>query len=192
MNTTGSLASLLGLVALISSFAACADQGVQPLTRLTEADSADQFLEGMTTVILGDGVRRSVVSADTAYIYQSRQIAELRGVRAQFYNVQGIMTSVLTSRDGLYEINRGTLRATGNVIVTMADGSGRRLTTEHLVFEPAMNQIRSDSAFTYDAPTGVLRGSSFTSDPDFRNIVTNQPRGRQRGEGVPLPGHEPP
>jgi LPS export ABC transporter protein LptC len=168
--------------------AACADQGVEPQTRLFAADSADQFLQGMTTVITGDGIRRSVVSADTAYIYQSRQVAELRGVRVQFYNIQGTMTSILTSRYGHYEINRGTLEARGNVVFTMADGSGRRLTTEHLLYEPAMNQVRSDSAFVYDAPTGVLRGSSFTSDPDFRNIVTNRPRGRQRGEGVPLPG----
>jgi hypothetical protein len=61
-----------------------------------------------------------------------------------------------------------------------------------LIYDASRDQIRSDSAFTYTSPDGVLRGNSFYSDPDFRNVVTRQPRGRERGKGVLLPGQSGP
>ncbi len=179
---------LLTLLAAVLLGAGCQEQGVEPVTQLVSADSADQVMEGMTTSIVADGIRRSVVSADTSFLYQNRQVADMRRVTAYFFDNQGNQTSILTSRTGIYEVARGTLEARGNVVVTATDGSDRKLTTEHLVYDKAMNQIRSDSAFVYDSPGGLLRGNSFTSDPEFRNIVTRQPRGRQRGEGILLPG----
>jgi LPS export ABC transporter protein LptC len=176
------------LLLLAGLAAACGDSGITPQTLAVAADSADQIAEGMTTNIVKDGVRQSSVASDTAFIYQSRQVADLRNVTAHFFSSTGAPVSILTSRTGWYEIERGTLEARGNVVVVSVDGSGRRLETEHLVYDPNMNQIRSDSAFTYTSPTGVLRGNSFYSDPEFRNVVTRQPRGRQRGQGVLLPG----
>jgi LPS export ABC transporter protein LptC len=178
----------LVVLSLAVGAAACQEKGVEPVVQLGVVDSADQVMDHMTTSIVADGVRRSVVTADTAYLYQNRQVAEMRVVVAHFFDNQGNQTSILTSRTGVYEVSRGTLEARGSVIVTATDGSGRKLTTEHLVYDKAMNQIRSDSAFVYDSPTGLLRGNSFSSDPEFRNIVTRQPRGRQRGDGVLLPG----
>ncbi|HEX9754171.1 MAG TPA: LPS export ABC transporter periplasmic protein LptC [Gemmatimonadales bacterium] len=183
--------SLLAFLAFLALLA-CSEQGVAPTTSAVAADSADQIIEGMTTTIVADGVRRSLVSADTAFIYQGRQVADMRQIRASFFDVQGNQTSVLTAESGLYQITLGTLEARGNVVVVATDGSNRRLTTEHLIYDRATNQIRSDSAFVYQSPDGVLRGNSFYADPDFRNVVTKQPRGRQRGTGVLLPGQRPP
>lgn len=172
---------------------ACSEQGVAPTARaVVAADSADQIIEGMTTTIVADGVRRSLVSADTAFIYQIRQVADMRRITANFFDVQGNQTSVLTAKTGMYQITLGTLEARGDVVVVSTDGSNRRLRTEHLIYDRATNQIRSDSAFVYDSPDGVLRGNSFYADPDFRNFVTRQPRGRQRGAGMLLPGQRPP
>ena len=167
----------LGVLAL-----ACADRGVTPPPgQATAADSADQVLFGMTTTITADGVRRSLIHADTTIMYQDRQVAELITVRADFFDLSGQPTFTLTSREGTYEFSIGTLIARGSVVVTAADGSGRRLTTEHLIYDANQNQVRSDSSFVYTSPDGVIRGDSFVSDPEFRNITTNRPRGRQLG-----------
>jgi LPS export ABC transporter protein LptC len=168
--------------------AGCVDRGITPATTAMAADSADQVLERMTTTILADGVRRSVVYADTAYLYQERQVADLRNLTATFFDLQGNQTSVLTAKTGYYRILAGTLAGWGDVVVRATDGSGRVLRSQHLIFDRALNQIRSDSAFTYESPSGVVTGNSFYADTDFRNVVTRQPRGRQRGVGIPLPG----
>lgn len=180
----------LALLALVP-LAACGETGVTPSASTAVADSADQVLEDMSTTIVADGVRRSLVHADTMYMYNDRQLADMRGVTAVFFDAQGNQTSTMTSRTGLYQVAQGTLEARGEVVMVSTDGTNRRLTTEHLVYDRALNQVRSDSFFTYTSPSGVLSGNSFYSDADFRNVVTRQPRGRQRGEGVLLPGQRP-
>lgn len=178
----GTIAGLLWVVA------GCADQGVAPAQSAVASDSADQILEQMTTTIVGDGVRKSLVYADTAYIYSNRQVASLRNLRATFFDEQGNPSAVLTAKRGEYFIARGTLEAWDSVYVVSTDGTNKRLRSQHLIYDRDRNEVRSDSAFVYESPTDRLEGNSFVSDPGFRNVVTRQPRGRQRGQGMLLPG----
>jgi LPS export ABC transporter protein LptC len=180
--------TLAGLGALCWGAVGCADRGSTPPQSRVVADSADQILEQMTTTIVGNGVRKSLVYADTAFIYSERQVASLRNLRATFFDAQGNQTSVLTSKRGEYHIARGTLEARDSVVVVSMDGTGKRLRSQHLIYDRDQNQVRSDSAFTFESPTEVLSGKSFVSDPGFKNIVTRQPRGRQKGQGMLLPG----
>lgn len=170
------------------TLAACADRGIAPVQSAAVADSADQILERMTTAIVGDGVRKSLVYADTAYIYSERQVASMRNLKATFFDEQGNATAILTARRGEYFMARGTLEARDSVLVVSTDGTNRRLRSQHLIFDRDQNQIRSDSAFTFESPTETLSGTSFYSDPAFKNVVTRQPKGRQRGQGMVLPG----
>ncbi len=178
----------LAVGALVWAAGACAEQGVAPAQSSAASDSADQILEQMTTTIVGDGIRKSLVYADTAYIYSNRQVASLRRLKATFFDEQGNPTAVLTAKRGEYYITRGTLEAWDSVDVISTDGTNKHLRSQHLIYDRDRNQVRSDSAFVYESPTGILRGSRFTADPSFRNVTTDQPRGRQRGEGMLLPG----
>lgn len=171
--------------------AACREQGVTPVQSNVAADSSDQILEGMTTTITKNGVAQSVVYADTTYMFTDRQVAVLRQLRSTFYDAQGAQTAVLTAKRGEYQFGRGTLEAWDSVFIQSLDGSDRRLRTAHLIYDRDRNQIRSDSAFVYESPSEVLTGNSFVSDPNFKNVVTRQPKGRQRGEGMLLPGQKP-
>jgi LPS export ABC transporter protein LptC len=171
--------------------AACRDQGVAPVQSDVAADSSDQILEGMTTTITRNGVAQSVVYADTTYMFTDKQLAVLRRLRSTFYDAQGAQTAVLTAKKGEYQFGRGTLEAWDSVFVQSLDGSNRKLRTSHIIYDRDQNQIRSDSAFVYESPTEVLTGNSFVSDPNFKNVVTRQPKGRQRGEGMLLPGQKP-
>jgi len=173
------------LLGLAVAAGACAEQGIRPTTAATLADSADQVLFKMSTTVTADGVRRSLVVAETAYVYQGPQKMDLRQIRVTFFDPQGKQTSVLTARTGIYQIITGTLDARKNVVVVSTDG--RHLETEHLIYDKTSNQIRSDTAFVFDSPQQHGTGSSFVSDPDFKNLTVDKPKGRQRGAGILLP-----
>lgn len=176
---------LLG--AVVATLGACADQGTPPTGAIgNPADSADQVLVAMTTSVHDNGDRRSQVAADTAYVYQAAQKMDLRKLRVVFFDEQGRQTSVLTAKMGVYSLTNGSLDARGSVFIQATDG--RKLTTEHLIYDRGMLQLRSDTAFVFDSPKGRMAGTSFTSDLEFNNISVDKPRGNQRGAGVIIPG----
>ena len=164
---------------------ACEDPGVKPTTTVQAADSADQVLEGFSHYVTNEGVLRSRVEADTAFFYEPTQITELHNVKVVFFDVKGAESSTLTARRGIYRWQDGSMEATGNVVVVSPDG--RRLASENLRYENATNLIVTDKHFTFDRGEEHLEGNSFRSDPDFRNVVTDRPRG-VTGNGMLLPG----
>jgi LPS export ABC transporter protein LptC len=177
--------SLLASLVALATLPACEATGARPTTTVQASDSADQILEGFSHYVTNQGVRRSRVEADTAYFYENTQITELRRVKVTFYNIKGEESSTLTSRTGTYRWQDGAMEANGNVVVVSPDG--RRLATPTLKYDNATNTISTDKPFTFDDATQHLKGNSFRSDPDFRNVVTDQPSG-VAGKGMLLPG----
>jgi LPS export ABC transporter protein LptC len=177
---------LSGLL-LAASLAACEESGARPTTTIQAPDSADQVLEGFSHYVTNDGIRRSRVQADTAYFYEATQITNLVNVKVTFYDLKGEESSTLTSKTGTYRWQDGSMEADSNVVVVSPDG--RRLTTERLRYDNATNQISTDRHFTFDRAEEHLEGNSFRSDPDFKNVVTDRPRG-VAGDGMLLPGQE--
>ncbi len=176
--------AVVGLLAL----SACEETGVKPTTTVQATDSADQVLEGFSHYVTKDGVRRSRVEADTAYFYENTQVTQLRKIRVVFFDGRGEEGSTLTARGGTYRWQDGSMEATGSVLVVAPDG--RRLQTETLKYDNAANTISTNVRFTFDRGSEHLEGNSFRSDPDFRNVVTDRPRGTA-GDGLLLPGQEP-
>lgn len=177
------------LVALcLSALPACREDAVRPTLAVTAADSADQVLEGMEHLITNDGVRRTKVVADTAYLYEATQLARLKIVTSTFFNTSGVETSTITADSGNYQMRDGSMSAWGHVVAVTPDG--RTLHSAELRYDARTQQISSDKPFVYDKADQHLEGNGFTSDPDFRNVVTKQPRGGQRGgsTGGVLPG----
>ena len=169
----------------ILALAACEDTGVRPTTTVQASDSADQVLEGFSHYVTSDGVRRSRVEADTAFYYEPTQVTELHNLKVVFFDLKGEEGSTLTARRGTYRWQDGSMEASGNVVVVSPDG--RRLTTETLRYDNASNQIMTDQRFSFDRGAEHLEGNSFRSDPDFKNVVTDRPRGVS-GEGLLMPG----
>jgi LPS export ABC transporter protein LptC len=174
----------LGVVVAISG---CEDTGARPTTTIQAPDSADQVLEGFSHYVTNDGIRRSRVEADTAYFYEGTQVTHLADLKVTFYDLKGAESSTLTARRGVYRWQDGSMEANDNVVVVSPDG--RRLATERLRYDNTSNQISTDRHFTFDRGEEHLEGNSFRSDPDFRNVVTDRPRG-VAGDGMLLPGQE--
>jgi LPS export ABC transporter protein LptC len=184
-GSTVFLASLrLSVVA--SLFAACSPAGVRPATESVVADSADQVMYRMSTKITNEGVLRSHVEADTAFMYQRSQTMDLRHFTAQLLDEKGNLKSTLTADRGLYITYSNKLDARGHVVVTTVDG--QKIQSEHLIYDKQANQVTIDTAFVYDSKKGQLTGNCMKSDIDFTNVDVCQPKGRQKGKGFLLPG----
>lgn len=178
----------LRLCVVAALLGACTDSGVRPTAVTQAADSADQIALKMTTTITSEGVRRSYVEAETAYVYQGQALTDLRRMKVLFFDEQGNLKSTLVADKGLLGTFTKRLEASGHVVVTSPDG--RRLTTEHLIYDKQANQITIDTAFTSEGPTGRLSGNGAVSDIGFTHITIQQPKGVQKGKGFLLPGQE--
>lgn len=170
---------------LAGGLAACEEAGVKPTTTVQATDNADQVLEGFSHYVTFGGVRRSRVEADTAFFYAGTQITDLRHVTVVFYDLRGVEGSTLTAKRGTYRWQDGSMEASDEVVVLSPDG--RTLRTQALKYDNATNTISTDVPFTFDRAEEHLIGNSFKSDPDFKNVVTDKPRG-VAGRGMLLPG----
>jgi LPS export ABC transporter protein LptC len=167
------------MLLMAAALSACGEETVRPPLTSTAADSADQVLEGMEHFITNDGVRRTRVLADTAYLYEATQLARLKKVRVTFYDATGAETSTVVGDSGLYQTRDGSMNAWGKVVATTPDG--RVLKSEELKYDSRRQKISSNLPFTYDRPGERMTGKSFISDPDFKNIQAVQPTGGQTG-----------
>ncbi len=168
--------SVLGAFAL-AMMAACSDTSAPPVAQVaTAADTASQFMLGVSLRIHDEGLLRADVVADTAFFFDENTKLDLRAVEAVFYTSTGARDGVMTADRARYEVNSQTMEALGNVVVVSVDG--RRLLTPQLRFDRTINQISSDSAFTATGPDRHLSGIGFTSDPGMNNLrVKQSPRG---------------
>ena len=163
-----SVVSRLVLLALV--LGAC-KSGTPVTATQAVLDSADQVLIGMTHYVTELGVLRARVRADTAYFFSNTQRAELRSVHVTFYDQAGKSTSTLTAREGTQHWRTDDMEARGNVVL-VRDNDGATMRTEAMTYNQVKNEVASDVAFTFDAPTQHLRGIGFTADPEFRNVRT--------------------
>lgn len=155
--------------ALLGVAAACGDtQGPPVDNRSLLPDSAEQLLFGIEVTLTDAGVRRAVVRSDSLMTYDDNTREELRKVTARFYSTAGEQDAILTSDQGTHSSRLGSMEARGNVIVISKEG--KRLTSPHLKYDPARNEISSDSAFTLTEGERVTKGIGFVSNPDMTNM----------------------
>lgn len=159
-------AALLGVVALVLT--ACQDPGATPPVAGAVRDTADQTMFGVRLMLADRGIQRAQMEADTAFTYEDNTRTELRNVRTIFFTETGVKNGTLTSREGTYNVRSGNMEARGNVVVISEDG--RRLETPQLRYDPARNEISSDSAFVLTEPTQRIAGVGFTADPNLNNV----------------------
>lgn len=174
-------------LAMIVLLAACGDRGVAP-RRVASADSADQVYDSMTFDITRDGVKSSRVQAESAWVYQARQVADLKNMTVISYDSTGATISTITADKGVYGMREQSLDARGHVVAHSS--GGRVLKTEHLIYDRSRNRISSDTAFTSTSPTANLSGASFEADPGFKTVTVLRPKGRGK-KGFVIPGQTP-
>ena len=150
---------------------ACRKQGSPPPVKRTAtmADSAEQVMRGVRMLLTDRGVQRGELFADTAYVFDDQTRFELRKVRATFNTPTGTKDGVLTADRGLYNQREAKLEGFGDVVIVTTEG--KRLTSPHMRYMQAQNEMSSDSAFTLVEPGRSLSGVGFRADPQLTRIV---------------------
>jgi LPS export ABC transporter protein LptC len=164
---------------------ACRKQGAAPPVKrgTTMADSAEQVMLGVRMLLTDRGVQRGELFADTAYVFDDQTRFELRKVRATFNTSTGTKDGVLSSDRGLYTQRESKLEGFGNVVIVTTEG--KRLTSPHMRYLQAQNEVSSDSAFTLVEPGRSLSGIGFRADPQLTRVQILR-SGTGRG-GLTLP-----
>jgi LPS export ABC transporter protein LptC len=103
--------------------------------------------------------------ADTIYVYRDQTLFVMRRVKANFNNDLGAPNGNLKGDRGTYDLRTQVLEGYGNVVVTST--KGERLTSNHLRYNQALNEISSDSAYTLVRNNETQRGIGFRSDPNL-------------------------
>jgi LPS export ABC transporter protein LptC len=178
------LALVLAVFAL--ALAGCAPQGSAPPVKTSGslADSADQVMLNVRSLLTDKGVQRGEMFADSAYIFDDNTRFELRVVRTTFNTSTGVKDGTMRADRGRYSLRQQVLEGFGNVVITTTEG--KRLTSPHVRYSQASNEVSSDSAFTMVEPGRTLSGIGFRSDPQLTHVVVLK---GARGQGsFTLPG----
>jgi hypothetical protein len=98
-------------------------------------------------------------------------------VRTTFNTATGAQDGVMSADRGRYSTSQQLLDGYGHAKVVT--NGGRTLSSPHLRYNQAANEVSSDSAFTMTEPGRTLSGIGFTSDPQLTNVlVLKAPSGR--------------
>ncbi len=179
--------SLVALAACaVVALAACSRQGTAPPVKSggSMADSAEQVMYNVHSLLTNDGIQRGEMFSDSVYIFDDNTRFELRRVRATFNTATGVKDGTMKGDRGRYNLRQQVLEGFGNVVITTNDG--KRLTSPHVRYNQASNEVSSDSAFTMVEPGDTLSGIGFRADPQLTHVTVLK---GARGRGsITLPG----
>jgi len=164
LRTIHRLALLAGLATLVVSCQG-KDKGQGSLAT---ADVPDQEFSDFTTLESDSGLVRWVLKAPVARVYNARKLLVTDDPRIEFFDRQGILTSVLTSDKGEYNQVTHDLTALGRVVVTSEEGYV--LETESLVWVNGLGEIHSEDFLKFTKGADVFTGYGFRGDPELRNV----------------------
>lgn len=160
MNRLAALAFLAVLLA------ACGQETTTPAGQAETFDlPADQVGYQIRHNFTNDGIRRAVLTADTAYTFENSRTIELIQVQVVFYTEDGRVAGTVRSDEGDYDLENGVFIARENVVLTAEGDEGeRRLMTEQLHYDIQGDQLWSDTEFTIEENGRTSRGRTFRSD----------------------------
>ena len=128
----------------------CRGSQAPPVVAKTAADSAEQVLYGVRSLLTTNGVQRGELLADTGFVYDDQTRFDLRRVTAKFTTETGQPYGTMRADRGAYSLRTQVLEGWGNAVITLSDG--RTLKSPHLVYNQATNLVSSDTS--YDASGG--------------------------------------
>lgn len=161
---------LVVLLVMLVVAGACRKQGAAPPMKRarTMADSAEQVMLNVRTLLVDRGVQRGEMFADTAYVFDDSKRFELRRVRATFNSTMGAKNGVMSADRGRYSMNEQLLEGFGNVVIVTNEG--KRLSSPYLKYMQGLNEVSTDTNFTLVEPGRTVSGIGFTADPQLTRI----------------------
>lgn len=137
------------------------------------ASGADQVMFGVEQYITRDGIRRGVLRADTAYMYDDASRIEMRRLEIRFFDDAGADVGRLAARRGEYVLPGGDMTVHGEVDLhgRLQSEAPSVLETDSLSYDAAADELSTDAAWTLTHPDGTVeQGRGLVTDPAMENI----------------------
>jgi LPS export ABC transporter protein LptC len=156
---------LLASVALIVTSCEGDRKGGKSLGAL---DVPDQEFTDFETVESDSGLVKWILRAPVARVYNARKLLVTDDPRIEFFNEEGMLSSILTAEKGEYNQVTHDLTALGNVVVTSQEGY--TLETESLIWVNKLEEIHTEDFVNFTKGTSILTGYGFQSDPELKDV----------------------
>lgn len=164
MRLAPSVISVFAVVAL--GAVACTESKQPPVAAGPSfADSADQVLIQIRSVLTTRGVQRGVLIADTAYVLDDATRLDLRRANVTFTTEAGAPQGTMEANRGVLNQRTQILEGWGDVVVKLVDG--RTLTSPHVIYNQMTHQLSSDTSYVVSRGADSQRGTGFTSNETF-------------------------
>lgn len=167
----------LGLVGLLAALVTGCSGSDEPAGSDGEpsvfASGADQVMFGVEQYITRAGIRRGVLRADTAYIYDDDARIEMRRLEITFFSDAGADLGRLAARRGEYLLPAGNMTVHGEVELNgrLQSAAPSVLETDSLAYDAAADELSTDAAWTLTHPDGTVeQGRGLVTDPAMENI----------------------
>ncbi len=165
--TTMRRALWLGCIVLGSG--ACKGAATPPVSHSpTLADTAQQVMFDVNTLLTNRGVQRGQLFADTAFVFNDQTRFVFRNARVNFNTATGQPNGTMRADRGVYDLRTQILEGFGHVVITTTDG--KRLTSPHLKYNQVANQVSSDTTFEMIDKDRTQKGVGFESDPNLTHF----------------------
>jgi LPS export ABC transporter protein LptC len=164
-------ASLLSVFLTSMLVIGCEDK-IQPSVMSTiDSRSLPQQESWNSTIVVSDSGRvTAIILAGNIQVFETSHLTQMsHGVRVRFFDVKGIQTSILTSKEGSVDETTNNLEAHNNVVVVSNDSS--RMTTERLLWDNQRRLIYTPKEEYVEITTEKekLQGYGFESDQSLKN-----------------------
>jgi LPS export ABC transporter protein LptC len=160
---------LLVAAAAVLTAAGCRKTSKPPVAaEVALSDSADQVIFDGRFFVTKSGVNRGEMRADTIFVFNDNSKFVLRKISGKFNTETGAPNGTIRGNRGTYDRRIRILDGYGDVVVTSTEGD--RLTSNHLRYTEAADEISSDSAYTIVRKGDTQRGVGFRSDPNLRDF----------------------
>lgn len=120
-------------------------------------------------VFTEDGKTKAVLYSDHIRAYEDRNVKILEGVKIDFYNEEGNVSSTLTSKRGRINDLTNDMYAIDSVVAV--SDSGVVLRTDELMWRNKEKKIKTDKFVTIIDGDEKIEGYGFESDQNLRNYT---------------------
>lgn len=163
-------------IVLLFIISACTKINDDDSSAPTNTDFPDQESWNAKMYFSKEGKRQAVLVAGYVAKYSAKHYTLLKeSVRVDFYDTDGQVKSVLTSREGKVLDDTQDMIATGNV--ALLSNNGTHLYADELLWDNKLGKIKSKVPVKITTKTDTLFGDTFLSDPDLVDYEITNPHG---------------
>ncbi|MFH1335628.1 MAG: LPS export ABC transporter periplasmic protein LptC, partial [Candidatus Zixiibacteriota bacterium] len=153
------------LIFLLLSFFACSNEETK--SPAPQVNAPDQVMENSTITFSDKGINSAIIWAKYIEVFEKLDLKKARQVRIDFYDKDGVHTSVLVADSGRIQERKHKFEALGHVVVTTDDGV--KLTTQSLRWDPDINRIVTDDFVTITKDKNVISGYGLEADQQLNH-----------------------